>query len=187
MLRLKEKYQKEVIPEMMKRFGYKNKMAVPKLKKVVVNVGFGKMVTGLDRGEIKKVCDEIKESLALITGQTPILTKARKSIAGFKIRKGAIIGAKVTLRRQKMYDFLDRLIHIALPRTRDFRGIKLSSVDRNGNLTIGIKENIVFPEASQESLKKMFGMEITIVNDAKTREEAIELYRLLGFPLRDKN
>jgi len=181
---LKEKYEKEVVPAMMKKFGYKSKMAVPKIEKVVVNVGFGKMVAQKTPKEREKIINEITNTLALICGQKPVVTKARKSISGFKVRKGMIIGAKVTLRRKRMYDFLERLIHIALPRTRDFRGIDPKSIDDQGNLTIGIKEHIVFPEASSESTSRIFGFEITIVTSAKTKEEAEELFRLLGFPLK---
>jgi large subunit ribosomal protein L5 len=184
MLRLKEKYIKEVVPVMMEKFGYKSKMAVPKILKAVVNVGFGRLVAGKTKQEREKICQEILDDLALITGQRPVLTSARKSISGFKVRKGMKIGAKVTLRKQKMYDFLERLIHIALPRTRDFKGINQKSIDKQGNLTIGIREHIVFPEVAQESIKRIFGFEITIVTNAKTREEAIELFKLLGFPIK---
>ena len=184
MVRLKEKFDKEVMPKMIEKFGYKSSMAVPRIQKVVVNIGFGRLVTGVTTKEREKIINEISDNLALITGQKPVVTKAKKSIAGFKIRKGMAIGAKVTLRRQMMYDFLDRLIHIALPRTRDFRGLDVSSIDNKGNLNIGVKEHIVFPEVSSESAKKIFSLEITIITNAKTREEALELYRLLKFPIK---
>ena len=186
MERLKEKFEKTVIPKMMEIFGYKSKMAVPRIEKVVINTGFGRLVAGLTKQEREKISNEIAHDLSLITGQKPLFTKARKSIAGFKIRKGMVIGAKVTLRGKRMYDFLERLIYIALPRTRDFRGIDPDSIDKNGNLTIGIKEHIVFPEVSSENVRRIFGLEITVVTNAKTREEAEKLYRLLGFPLKNE-
>jgi large subunit ribosomal protein L5 len=184
MLRLSEKYQKEVIPEMMKRFGYQNPMAVPKIEKVVINTGFGKLTVGKTSEEQKKIQDAILEDLSLICGQRPVLTYAKKSISGFKIRKGLPIGAKVTLRGKRMNDFLERLIHIGLPRSRDFRGINPDSFDRKGNLTLGIQEHIIFPEISPEKVKTIFGFEITIATTAKKREEGIELLRLLGFPIK---
>lgn len=184
MLKLQDKYKKEVIPQMMERFGYKNKMAVPKIEKVVVNTGFGRLISGKTSEEQKKIQDAILEDLSLITGQRPILTKAKKSISGFKIREGLPIGAKITLRGKRMYDFLERLIHIALPRSRDFRGIDPGSIDEEGNLTTAIKEHIAFPEISPEKVKNIFGFEITVVTTAKTREEGLELLRLLGFPIK---
>jgi len=184
MLRLQEKYKKEVIPAMMEKFGYKNIMAVPRIRKVVVNTGFGKFIEGKTSEEQKKIYNSILEDLTLICAQRAVISQAKKSIAGFKIRKGMPVGAVVTLRGKKMYDFLDRVIHICLPRSRDFRGIDLKSFDRKGNLTIPIKEHIVFPEVSPERAKNIFGFEITIVTTAKTREEGIELLRLLGFPIK---
>jgi len=184
MLRLKEKYQKEVIPAMMERFGYTNKMAVPKIEKVIINTGFGRLISGKTGEEQKKIQDAILEDLSLITGQRPILTKAKKSISGFKIRKGMPVGARVTLREKRMGDFLERLIHIALPRSRDFRGIDPKSFDPKGNLTLAIKEHIAFPEISPEKVKNIFGLEITVVTTAKSKEEGMELLRLLGFPIR---
>lgn len=185
MLTLKEKYTKEVIPAMMKKFGYKNVMVVPKIEKVVVNTGFGKMIINKTSDEQKKTYKLIFDDLASICAQKPILTKAKKSISGFKLREGMSIGAKVTLRGRKMNDFLERVIHIALPRFRDFRGIDLKSFDKEGNLTIAIKEHIVFPEVSSEKAKNIFGFEITVVTTAKNREESIELLRLLGFPIKN--
>jgi len=184
MLRLKDKYQKEVVPAMMERFGYKNPMAVPKIEKAVLNTSFGKLVSGKTPEEQKKIYQPILEDLALICGQKLILKGAKKSIASFKIRKSLPVGAAVTLRRKMMYDFLERLIHIALPRSRDFRGIEEKSIDKKGNLTIGIKEHIAFPEILPERAKTIFGLEITVVTNAKSREEGIGLLRLLGFPIK---
>lgn len=184
MLTLKEKYTKEVIPAMMKKFGYKNVMVVPKIEKVVVNTGFGRMIINKTADERKKACKLILDDLASICAQKPILTKAKKSISGFKLREGMSIGAKVTLRGKKMHDFLERVIHIALPRFRDFRGIDLKSFDKKGNLTIAIKEHIVFSEVSSEKAKNIFGFEISIITTTKIREQGIELLRLLGFPIK---
>jgi len=183
-MRLKEIYQNEVIPKMMEKFGYKNNMAVPKIEKVVVNTGFGKLISDKSSGEQKKISDAILEDLSLICGQRPVLTRAKKSISGFKIREGLPVGAVVTLRGKRMYDFLERLIRIALPRSRDFRGINPESFDRKGNLTLAIEEHIVFPEILPEKVKNIFGFEITIVNSAETHEEGIELLKLLGFPIK---
>jgi len=180
--RLQEKYKKEVIPAMMEKFGYQSVMAVPKIEKVVLNTGFGRLVTGKSADEQKKIYEEMVNDLALIAGQKPLVTRAKKSIASFKLRQGMPIGACVALRRQKMNDFLERLIHIALPRSRDFRGIDQKSFDKKGNLTISIKENIAFPEILTEKVKSIFGLEITVVTTAKKREEGIELLKLLGFP-----
>jgi len=184
MFSLKEKYKKEVIPQMMEKFGCKNPMAVPKIEKVVVNTSFGRLIAGKTTEEQRKIQEAILNDLSLICAQFPILTKAKKSIAGFKIREGFPIGARVTLRKRKMYDFLERLINITLPRTRDFRGIDQKSVDKSGNLTIGIKEHIAFPEIAPEKVKTIFGFEITVVTTAKNREEGIGLLRLLGFPIK---
>ena len=184
MLRLPEKYQKEVIPAMMEKFGYRNKMAVPKIEKVVINTGFGRLVSGKTSEEQKKIQDSVLQNLSLISGQRPVLKKAKKSISGFKTKEGQVIGAAVTLRGKKMSDFLERLIHIALPRLRDFRGIEISSFDKKGNLTIGLREHIAFPEILPEKAKNIFGLEITVVTTAKSREEGIELLRLMGFPIK---
>jgi len=184
MLRLPEKYKKEVIPKMMEKFGYRNKMAVPKIEKVVLNTSFGKLVSGKSQEEQKKIYQPILEDSALICGQKPILKGAKKSISSFKIREGLPIGATVTLRRKRSTDFLERLIHIALPRSRDFQGIEPESFDKKGNLTIGIKEHIAFPEILPERAKTIFGLEVTIVTNAKSREEGIELLRLMGFPIK---
>jgi large subunit ribosomal protein L5 len=184
MIYLKEKYSKEVVPVMQKKFGYSNVMAVPKIEKVVLNTGFGKLISGKTSNEQKKIPEAIANDLTIIAGQKTVLTKAKKSIAGFKIREGMVIGTAVTLRKKKMFDFLDRLIHIVLPRTRDFQGIDSKVVDKSGNMTIAIKEHIVFPEILPEKVKSIFGLEITVVTTAKNKEEGLELLRLLGFPIK---
>ena len=178
MIGLKEKYAKEVIPKMKERFGYNNDLAVPKIIKVVVNTGIGKFLKD------EKMQEIVAKDLAMITGQRPVFTLAKGAVSGFKIRKGMKVGLKVTLRRRRMYDFLDRLIGAALPRIRDFRGIPEKSIDEKGNLTIGIKEHIVFPEIAHEEVKLIFGLEVTVVTNSKKREEAVELFRLLGFPIK---
>ncbi len=184
MIGLQEKYKKEVVPALKEKFGYKNDLAVPKIEKVVVNIGFGRLIAGKTSSEQKKVQEAILNDLALITGQRPILTKAKKSIAGFKIRQGMPIGAMNTLRKKKMNDFLERLIRIGLPRARDFRGIDPKSIDQNGNLTIAIKEHIAFPEILPEKAKSIFSFEITVVTTAKNKEEGLELLKLMGFPIK---
>lgn len=180
MSELQEKYNKEIVPRMMEKFGYKNKMAVPKIEKVVINCGVGRIVGA---GGSEAILENIKKDLAAICGQAPQSVKAKKSISAFKSRKGMLSGFKVTLRGRRMYDFLSRLVKIALPRTRDFRGIDQKSFDEAGNLTIGIKEHIVFPEVSAEDVKNIFGFELTICIDS-SRQEAIELLKLLGFPIK---
>lgn len=172
---------------MMEKFGYRNALAVPKIEKVVINTGFGKQASGKSSDEQKKIAASVAEDLALISGQKPILTRSKKAISGFKLRQGLVIGAKVTLRKRMMYDFLDRLIHIALPRSRDFRGIDNSSFDKKGNLTLAIKEQIAFPEVSPEKARGIFGLEVTVVTNAKTKEKGIALLRLLGFPIKEYN
>ncbi len=184
MLGLSDKYKREVIPQMMEKFGYRNAMAVPKIEKVVVNTGFGRQISGKTNEEQKKFTDFILEELGLVCGQKAIKTLAKKSIASFKVRQGMPLGAKVTLRGRKMADFLERFIHIALPRTRDFKGIEPASLDKKGNLTIAVKEHIVFPEILPERAKNIFGLEVTVVTTAKSREEGLELLRLLGFPIK---
>ncbi len=184
MLRLQEKYKKEVVPAMREKFGYKNIMSVPKLVKVAINTGFGNLITNKTSTEKEKIQKAILQDLTLICGQRPVLTKAKKSIASFKVREGMPVGAMLILRRKKMYDFLDRLIHIVLPRSRDFRGIEPKSVDKEGNLTIAIKEHISFPEISPEKVKFIFGLEITVVTKAKTKEQGLGLLKLLGFPIK---
>lgn len=184
MLRLQELYKKKIIPAMKKKFGYKNAMAVPKIEKVIINTGFGKLITGKSSEEQKKVFDNILNDLSLIAGQRAVITKAKKSIAGFKLRQGMAVGAKVTLRKRKMYNFLDRLIHIALPRSRDFRGIDPKSIDKRGNLTIGLKEQISFPEILPEKTRFIFSFEITVTTTAKTTEQGLEFLKLIGFPIK---
>lgn len=183
-MKLKEKYKKETIPQMMARFGYKSPMAVPTIRKVVVNTGFGREVVGKTGEEQKKFQESVLESLSLICGQRAVFTSAKKAISAFKTRKGMAIGAMITLRGNKMYDFLERIINIVLPRSRDFRGIDSKSLDRQGNLTIAIKEHIVFPEVSAERVKQIFGLEITAVTNAKSREEGLELLKTMGFPIK---
>jgi len=184
---LKEKYNKEVIPAMMKNVGYKNRYAVPSIKKVVLNSSFGKSVVGKSASEREKICNLIMQDLTLIAGQKTNLVKAKKSIAGFKLREGLEIGAVVTLRKSRMWDFLERLIYLSLPRSRDFRGLDGKSVDKNGNLSIGFKEHIFFPEIFTEKEKTIFGFEITVVTNAKSKEAGLELYKLLGFPIKEAN
>ncbi|MFA4817586.1 MAG: 50S ribosomal protein L5 [Parcubacteria group bacterium] len=177
MSKIKEQYNKEVVPEMKKIFGLKNNLEVPRIKKVVVNVGIGKY---LKDGNLVK---EVTESVTQITGQKPLATKSRKSIAGFKIREGLEVGLKVTLRGKRMWDFLERLIGAAIPRIRDFQGIKKSAVDDGGNLNIGIKEHMVFPEINPESVKSTMSLQVNVVTDAKNKKEALELFRLMKFPI----
>jgi len=183
-LQLEEKHKKEVIPKMMEKFGYRNEMAVPKIEKVTVNTGFGRLVSGKTSDEQKKIYEAILDDLILISGQRAVLTKAKKAVSAFKIRENQIIGVMVTLRGKRMYDFLERLIHIALPRSRDFQGIDEKSFDKQGNLTVGIKEHICFPEISPEQVKNIFGLEVTVVTNARNKEEGLELLRLIGFPIK---
>jgi len=177
MITLQEKYIKETIPALRAKFGYKNIMAVPKIEKAVVNIGIGRIREEKERSEIEKY-------LAMITGQKASARPAKQAIAAFKTRKGLVVGLQVTLRGKRMYDFLSRLVAIALPRTRDFRGIEEKSFDTKGNLTIGIREHIVFPEMIGEDYKMLFGMEVTVVTSARRREESIALLKLMGFPIR---
>ena len=167
-----------ILQKLQKELGIKNILALPNLQKVVVNVGLGRAVKD------EKFLEVALRDLGLITGQKPKVTLAKKSIANFKTREGAPIGAMVTLRGKRMYDFISRLINIALPRTRDFRGISAKSLDKNNNLTIGIKEHIVFPEVSGEEIKNIFGFEITLVIKAKNKDEAMALYKAMGFPMK---
>lgn len=184
MLKLKDKFQKEVIPQMMEKFGYKNVMTVPRVTKVVINTGFGSQIVSKTGEEQKKTLEAFLNDLTVICGQKAVGTRAKKSISTFKTRKGMVIGAKVTLRGQKAYDFLERLINVALPRSRDFRGIEKKSIDDKGNLTMAIKEHIAFPEISPEKVKQIFSFEITVVTSARNKEEGIALLRLLGFPIK---
>lgn len=184
-MRLKERYKKEIIPAMMKEFGMTNKMAVPNVKKVVVNVGFGKAISSFKGEGRRKFKEGIVRDIGLICGQKPAITKAKRSISGFKLREGSIVGAKATLRGERMFAFLSRLINVALPRSRDFGGIREEAIDGQGNLTIGIKENIDFPAVSLEKVVSIFGFEVTIVTNARGKKEAIKLFKLLGFPMKE--
>ncbi len=174
--RLKKLYQEVIIPEMMKKFGYKSVMQVPRLVKIVVNMGVGQAT------QDPKLLEMAMKELAKITGQQPVIRRARKSISNFKLRAGMAIGCKVTLRRERMYEFLDRLINAAIPRIRDFRGLSDKSFDGRGNYTLGIKEHIIFPEINVDEVERIFGMDITIVTTARTDEEAYELLKLFGMP-----
>ena len=177
--RLKQHYREEVIPAMMKEFGYSNVMQVPRIEKIVVNVGVGE---ALDN---PKALDHAVEDIRTITGQNPVITKARKSIAAFKLREGRSIGVKVTLRGERMWALLDRLINVALPRTRDFRGVSPEAFDGRGNYTLGLREQLIFPEIQYDKIDKVRGMELTIVTTAQTDEEGRRMLRLLGMPFRE--
>ena len=170
-------YQK-VLPALKKELGIENVMALPKVEKVVVNSGVGRAIKD------EKLLDMIVRELTMITGQKPVLTKAKQSIANFKTREGMVVGVKVTLRGSRMYDFISRLVNIALPRTRDFRGFDQRLIDAGGNLTIGIKEHIVFPEILTEDIRNIFGFEVTIVVKVRSKAQALALYRALGFPIK---
>ena len=178
MEKLREQYEKEVVPAMMKKFNYKSIMEVPKLDKIVINIGCG------DATHNSKLLDAACNDLLQITGQKPVVTKAKKSIAGFKIREGQAIGCKVTLRGERMYNFLDKLISVSLPRVRDFRGLSPKAYDGRGNYTIGIKEQLVFPEIEFDDVVKVRGMDIVLVTTANTNEEAHALLEELGIPFR---
>ena len=175
---LKEQYQKEVVPALMKKFGYKSIMEVPKLDKIVINIGLG------DTRDNPKSLENAINDLTQITGQKPVITKAKKSIAAFKLREGANIGCKVTLRSDKMYDFAYKLFNVALPRVRDFRGVSTNSFDGRGNYSMGVKEQLIFPEIEYDKVDKIRGMDIIFVTTAKSDEEARELLKLLGMPFK---
>jgi len=176
--RLRVKYHKEVIPTLMKEFSYKNAMQVPRLEKVVVNMGLGEALAN------NKLIDSAVDQLALITGQKPVVTKSRKAIANFKLRAGQAIGVMVTLRSSRMYEFLDRLMNVALPRVRDFKGVSSKAFDGGGNYTLGIREQIIFPEIDYDQVDKIKGMNVTVVTTAKSDEEGRALLRHLGMPFR---
>lgn len=176
MSRNKTLYEEEIVPAMMSKFGYKNLMQVPKLDKIVINMGVG------EAKENPKVLESAAHDMEIIAGQKPVITKASKSIANFKLREGMKIGCKVTLRKDRMYDFMDRLINLALPRVRDFRGVNPNSFDGRGNYALGIKEQIIFPEIEYDKIDKIRGMDVIIVTTAHTDEEAHELLRLFGMP-----
>lgn len=176
MVRLQERYEKEVVPAMIEKFGYKNIMEVPKLEKIVINMGVG------EARENQKVLEAAVNDLTLISGQKPILTRAKKSVANFKIRENMPLGCNVTLRKAKMYEFADKLVSIALPRVRDFRGVSSKAFDGRGNYSLGIKEQLIFPEIEYDKIDKVRGMDIIFVTSANTDEEARELLRFLGMP-----
>ena len=178
MNRLNQKYKETVVPALMKQFNYKSVMEVPYIDKVVINMGVGDAIAN------SKALDEAVAELAAITGQAPVVTKAKKSIANFKLREGMAIGCKITLRREKMYDFLDKLMNISLPRVRDFRGVSDTSFDGRGNYTLGIKEQIIFPEIDYDKINKVRGMDVVIVTTAKTNEEAKALLTEMGMPFK---
>ncbi len=179
MARLKEVYEKEIVPQLRKDFNYKNIMEVPKLEKIVINMGLGEAIQNI------KILDSAVEELAAITGQKAVITKAKKSIASFKLRQGMPIGCMVTLRKTRMYEFLDRLMNVALPRVRDFKGISGTAFDGRGNYSLGIKEQLIFPEISYDKVDKVKGLNVTIVTTAKNDEECKALLRFLGMPFRN--
>jgi len=177
--RLLEKYRNEIIPKMMEEFSIKNKLAIPRIEKIVVNMGVGEALTDI------KILEKAMEELGMITGQKPILRRAKKAISNFKLKQGQPVGCKVTIRRTMMYEFLDRLVSIALPRIRDFRGVSLDSFDEKGNYTLGISDQVIFPEIEYDKITRTQGMDITLViKNAKTKEQARELLRLFGMPFK---
>ena len=176
MARLKEKYLNEVVPGLQEKFNYTNVMAIPKLDKIVINIGLGEAVQN------PKALDAAVQDLTIIAGQKPVVTKAKKSIAGFKLREGMPVGVKVTLRGDRMYEFADRLLNIALPRVRDFRGVSPKSFDGRGNYSLGLKEQLIFPEIEYDKIDKLRGLEVVFATTAKTDEEGRELLKLLGMP-----
>jgi len=179
MSRLKEQYKKEIVPNLIKEFGYKNIMQVPRIEKIVVNMGLGEAIQNV------KILDSATEELEVITGQKSVITKAKKSIASFKLRQGMPIGCMVTLRRERMFEFLDRLMNIALPRVRDFKGVSGKGFDGRGNYSIGIKEHLIFPEINYDKVEKVKGLNISIVTSAETDEEGKALLKGLGLPFRN--
>ncbi|HZW83467.1 MAG TPA: 50S ribosomal protein L5 [Candidatus Deferrimicrobium sp.] len=178
MARLKEKFLNEVAPALLQKFNYKNVMQVPKIEKVVINMGVGEAISN------PKTMDSAVSDLTKITGQKPVVTRAKKSIAAFKLREGMAIGTKVTLRGERMYEFIDRLVNVALPRVRDFHGVSAKAFDGRGNYTLGIKEQLIFPEIEYDKIDKLRGMDVVFVTTAKTDEEARELLKLMGMPFR---
>jgi len=179
MARLKELYNKEMIPTLMKDFNFRNVMEVPKLEKIVINMGLGEAIQNV------KILDSAVVEMAAIAGQKPVITKAKKSIASFKLRQGMPIGCMVTLRRDKMYEFLDRLVNVSLPRVRDFKGVPAKAFDGNGNYSLGVKEQLIFPEINYDKVDKIKGMNITIVTSARNDEEGRALLKLMGMPFRN--
>ena len=180
MARLKEKYRNEIAPALAKEFGIKNSMAVPKITKIVVNMGMGESISNA------KILDTAVDELRVVTGQKPVVTKAKKSIASFKLRQGMNIGTMVTLRGDRMYEFLDRLISVALPRVRDFRGVSSNAFDGRGNYTLGLRDQLIFPEIEYDKIDKLRGMEVTIVTTAKDDDQARTMLQLLGMPFSKK-
>ena len=179
-MNLQEQYKKQIVPELKKKFALKNVFQVPRIQKVVINSGFGRQYKD------KQYVDAVIDGLTRISGQKPVLNKAKKSISAFKIREGNVIGASVTLRGRRMYDFLEKLIHATFPRVRDFRGIGNQGIDVKGNLTIGFKEHLPFPEIKADEVENVFGLEICLPTTAKNREQGLELFKLLGFPFKKK-
>jgi len=177
-MRLKEKYQKEIIPQLKEKIGYKNERNVPHLQKVVLNVGFGKFA------KEKEYIANVEKGLTRISGQKIVFTKAKKSVSAFKIREGMTIGAMVTIRGDRMFDFVEKLVGITFPRVRDFRGISDKAIDNQGNLTIGFKDYSCFPEIKVEDIETIYGLEVSIATSAKNRAEGLELFRLMGFPFK---
>jgi large subunit ribosomal protein L5 len=178
---IKEKYNTEVISEMKKQFSFKNALQVPKIEKVVINAGIGKFIKD------SSLVDDVRNVITVIASQKPVMVKAKKSIAGFKIREGQEVGIRVTLRGKRKWDFIEKLVNSAIPRVRDFRGIKESAVDSNGNFNFGIKEHTIFPEIMPENVKNIVGFQVNITTTAKNQEEGLALFRMLGFPLVKKN
>jgi large subunit ribosomal protein L5 len=176
MARLREEYKNDIVPKMMEGYGYKNAMQVPRVEKIVVNVGLGEMA------HEKDLIEPVRDGIAKITGQRPALTRAKKSISNFKIRDGSAVGFKVTLRGERMYEFLDRLINVVIPRIRDFRGVPRTSFDQHGNYTLGVREHTIFPEIDLDKTKMVHGMDISIVTTAETKEEAMGLLENFGMP-----
>ena len=179
MTRLKQIYLKDVVPQLMKRFGYQNPMRVPRLEKITLNMGLGEAVQNI------KILDSAVEELSLIAGQRAVITRAKRSIAAFKLREGMPIGVRVTLRKNRMEDFFDKLVNVALPRVRDFRGVSGKAFDGRGNYSLGIREQIIFPEINLDKIDKVKGLNVSIVTTAKTDEEGKELLRLMGMPFRN--
>ena len=178
MNRLQERYENEVVKSLMEKFNYSSKMQAPKIEKIVLNIGVGDAVSN------SKLLDDAVNELTLITGQKPVVTRAKKSIAGFKLREGQAIGCKVTLRGERMYEFLDKLVNVSLPRVRDFRGVSNNSFDGRGNYTLGVKEQLIFPEIDFDKVNKLRGMDIVFVTTAKTNEEAHDLLKEFGMPFK---
>jgi large subunit ribosomal protein L5 len=176
--RLKEKYEKETVPALMKRFGYRNVMQVPRLEKIVVNVGVGEAIQNM------KLLDAVSADLAAVTGQRPVVRRSKQAISNFKLKAGMPIGTAVTLRKNRMYEFFDRLVNVAIPRIRDFRGTSPNSFDGRGNYNLGITEQIIFPEIDYDKVEKIMGMNVTVVTSAKTDEEGFELLKSMGVPFR---